>query len=135
VNPSETDIVVEVSRGDFVKRRADGTADYTSPVPAPFNYGSVPGTVAPDGDATDAVLLGPRRRRGETVRATVYGVVHLLDDGRPDDKLVCASRPPSPAEWLLVHAFFRVWVVAKRARALARGARGPTRFLSLETTA
>jgi hypothetical protein len=40
-----------------------------------------------------------------------------------------------PAEWLLVHAFFRVWVVAKRARALARGARGPTRFLSLETTA
>ena len=135
MHPSETDIVVEVSRGDFVKRRSDGSVDYVSPVPAPFNYGSVPGTLAPDGDATDAVLLGPTRRRGETVRATVYGVVHLLDDGHPDDKLVCAARPPTASEWLLVRAFFRVWVVAKQARALARGARGPTRFLSVETTA
>jgi inorganic pyrophosphatase len=135
VHRFETDILVEVSRGDFVKRKPDGSVDYTSPVPAPFNYGSVPGTTAPDGDPTDALLLGERRPHGVTVRATVYGVVHLLDDGVPDDKLVCAEHPPTAAAWAVVHAFFRVWVLAKRARALVRGARGPTRFLSVETSA
>ena len=135
MTPVETDIVVEVVRGSFVKRRADGTVDYVSPIPAPFHYGSVPGTTAADGDPEDVVLLGPPRRRGDRLRARVWGVVHLLDDGRADDKLVCSPRPPTEAEWALVHLFFRVWVVAKRARALLRGARGATRFLALERSA
>jgi inorganic pyrophosphatase len=135
MNPVETDIVVEVLRGSFVKRRADGTVDYVSPIPAPFHYGSVPGTRAADGDPDDAILLGPLRRVGERVRMPVWGVVHLLDDGDADDKLVCSPRPPTAAEWALVDLFFRVWVVAKRSRAWLRGARGPTRFVALERLA
>ncbi len=135
MNPPETDIIVEVVRGSVVKRRADGTIDYVSPIPAPFHYGSVPGTAGADGDPVDVVLLGPPRTRGELVRAPGWGVGHLLDDGQPDDKLVCSPRPPTAAEWALVHAFFRVWVVAKRARALLRGARGATRFVALERSA
>jgi len=118
VIPAETDIVVEVVRGSFVKRRTDGTIDYVSPLPAPFHYGSVPGTVGPDGDPHDVVLLGDARRRGDRIRAPVWGVVRLLDDGQADDKLVCSPHRPSAAEWALVRVFFRVWVVAKRARAL-----------------
>jgi inorganic pyrophosphatase len=135
VIPSETDIVVEVVRGSFVKRRSDGTVDYASPIPAPFHYGSVPGTRGEDGDPLDVVLLGPSRRRGDRLRAPVWGMVRLMDDGRVDDKLVCSPHPPTAAEWALVHAFFRVWVVAKRARALLRGARGTTRFVALERSA
>jgi inorganic pyrophosphatase len=119
---------VEVPRGGFVKRRADGGIDFVSPVPCPFNYGSVPGTLAPDGDAVDAVLLGPRRLPGDEARVTVVAIVHFVDAGLADPKLVCAAGAPSRRELLGVVAFFRFYALCKAALHRVRGIPGRTAY-------
>ena len=54
----EVDVVIEVPR-DFLKRGTTGHVDFVSPLPCPFNYGSVP-IVGLEGDLLDALVLGPR---------------------------------------------------------------------------
>jgi inorganic pyrophosphatase len=65
----ELDIVIEVPRGSFLKRGSTGHVDFISPLPCPFNYGSVPAYVGLEGDLLDALVLGPRLRLGTRVRA------------------------------------------------------------------
>ena len=128
--PVRVRVRVEVPRFGFLKR--DGArVEYVSPVPCPFNYGSVPGTLAPDGDPLDAVVLGPRLPFGAEVDADVYAVVRFLDDGAVDDKLVC-GRAPTRAELGGVGAFFRVYAVVRRWMNRAKGRRGETRFGGVE---
>jgi len=53
------------------------------------NYGFVPGTVAPDGEAVDAYLLGinePLR----LFKGACIAIIHRIDDD--DDKLVVVSK-------------------------------------------
>ena len=38
----EVDVVIEVTRGSFLKRGSTAHVDFVSPLPCPFNYGSVP---------------------------------------------------------------------------------------------
>jgi inorganic pyrophosphatase len=38
----ELDVVIEIPRGSFLKRGSTGRVDFVSPLPCPFNYGSVP---------------------------------------------------------------------------------------------
>jgi inorganic pyrophosphatase len=40
--PPEIEVVIEVPRGSFLKRGSTGHVDFISPLPCPFNYGSVP---------------------------------------------------------------------------------------------
>ena len=40
--PPEVEVVIEVPRGSFLKRGSTGHIDFISPLPCPFNYGSVP---------------------------------------------------------------------------------------------
>jgi inorganic pyrophosphatase len=128
--PTIGDIVtvrVEVPRGSFVKRGADGAFEYASPLPSPFNYGSLPGTVAADGEGVDAVLLGPTLRAGAEVRAEVLGVVRFIDAGLPDEKLVCGAPPLSDADRRTIARFFRryarlKWVVHRLRRKTGRTA-------------
>src|SRR5215475_1816660 len=56
--PIELDVVVEVPRGSFLKRGSTGEVDFISPMPCPFNYGSVPQYLGREGDLLDAVVLG-----------------------------------------------------------------------------
>ena len=42
--PPEVDVVIEIPRGSFLKRGSTGHVDFVSPLPCPFNYGSVPAT-------------------------------------------------------------------------------------------
>jgi inorganic pyrophosphatase len=133
--PNAVDVLVEVPRLGFVKRRADGGFDYLSPLPCPFNYGSVPGVVSGDGDPLDAVLFGPRRRRGAVVRAAVLGWVDFVDGGADDPKLLCGTAPPRAIDRLLVVAFFRVYERAKRLLNRVRGRRGETRVRAIELDA
>jgi inorganic pyrophosphatase len=130
--PDAVDVLVELPRLSFVKRRADGALDYLSPLPSPFNYGSVPGTISGDGDPLDAVLFGPRRRRGAVVRASVLGWVDFVDGGAEDPKLVCGTAPPRAVDRLLVVAFFRVYERGKRLLNRMRGRRGETRVRAIE---
>ena len=126
VLPDEVEVEVEVPRGGFLKW--DGPrVEYVSPVPCPFNYGSVPGTLGPDGDPLDVVLLGPRRPRGHRERARVVGVVRFLDAGVPDDKLVCGA-----GSLRGVASFFRVYAWARAGLNRLRGLPGRTAFLGVE---
>ena len=40
--PPEVEVVIEIPRGSFLKRGSTGHVDFVSPLPCPFNYGSVP---------------------------------------------------------------------------------------------
>ena len=122
-------VVIDVPRGSFIKRKDDGSVDFVSPFPSPFNYGHVPDTLADDGDACDAVVLGPRLARGARPRVTIRGRVGFIDAGVADTKWICAPNPLSPAERRRVEGFFRRYAVAKRLINRVRGKRGPTRYL------
>src|SRR5947207_7598111 len=58
--PPEVEVVIEVPRGSFLKRGSTGHVDFISPLPCPFNYGSVPSHIGQEGDLVDALVLGSR---------------------------------------------------------------------------
>lgn len=118
------EVVVEVPRGSFLKRGSTGALDYVSPVPCPFNYGSVPGFTGLDGDLLDAVVLGPRLPRGARVRVPAWGAVELIDAGRRDDKLICGYVPVPPWKRRLILLFFRIYAKAKSLINLVKGKPG-----------
>ncbi len=126
--PDEVEVVVEVPKGSFLKRGYDGTLDYISPMPAPFNYGSIPAIEAADGDPLDAVLVGPRRPAGHRQTATVMGIVHFIDAGDVDEKVVCGTGRLRTRDWLLINAFFAGYAVFKGSLNLLRGKNGKTRY-------
>jgi len=122
------EVVIEVPRGSFVKRDDDGRVDYLSPLPSPFNYGSVPDTVSGDGDRVDAVVLGARLPQGARVKLPALGVVRFLDAGQSDPKYICGTGPLGRGDRLLVGGFFAAYAYLKGALNLLRGKRGPTRY-------
>src|SRR5258706_15549575 len=91
--PPEIEEVIEVPRGSFLKRGSTGHIDFISPLPCPFNYGSIPGLLGLEGDLLDAVVLGPRIPRGAQTRVRAWGAVILTDRGMTDDKLICTDSP------------------------------------------
>ena len=107
------EVVIEVSRGSFVKRGSLGHVDFVSPLPCPYNYGSVPTHIGLEGDLLDAVVLGPRLPLGSTVRVTAWGAVTLVDRGIADDKLICGVTPPTSADRKAVLRFFRLYAMCK----------------------
>lgn len=129
MTPDDLTVVIDVPRGTFIKRDDDGAVDFISPIPCPFNYGHVPGTLAADGDALDAVVLGPRLSLGSTANVSTRARVDFIDAGCSDPKWVCADGPLSRFDRLQIAGFFRCYAVAKRLINRARGKRGPTRYL------
>ena len=93
LDPPEVDVVIEVPKGSFLKRGSTGHIDFISPLPCPFNYGSVPKYLGLEGDLLDAVVLGPRLPLGTSLRVKAWGAVILVDRGMTDDKLVCSVFP------------------------------------------
>jgi inorganic pyrophosphatase len=131
-HPRELDVVIDTPRLSILKRKDDGSIDYVSPLPCPFNYGSVPDTVSGDGDRLDAVVLGPRLARGARVHVNVVALVHFMDAGEPDPKYVCSPHPWRSRDALLVAAFFTAYARLKGALNRLRGERGSTRYQGLE---
>ncbi len=121
------EVQVEIPAGSRRKLRADGSLDFIAPLPCPWAYGSLPGTTGGDGDPLDALLVDHRPPRGARVPSTVQGVVHFIDAGARDDKLICADDQPGPAIRVAILCFFRAYCVAKRVLQRARGQRGATR--------
>src|SRR5512144_2379633 len=77
--PPEIEVVIEIPRGSFLKRGSTGHIDFVSPLPCPFNYGSVPRYLGLEGDLLDAVVLGPRLALGAHVRVRAWGAITLMD--------------------------------------------------------
>jgi inorganic pyrophosphatase len=122
------EVVIEVSRGDLIKRDGGGQVELISPVPCPFNYGSVVGTTAEDGDPIDVVVLGPRLARGHLGNHQVVGTVLFVDAGCRDDKWVCGTRPLRRGEQMALVTFFAAYALFKRVVNAARRRAGPTSF-------
>jgi inorganic pyrophosphatase len=120
------EVVIEVARGSFVRRDAAGRIEFLSPLPCPFNYGCVPSVPAADGDALDAVLLGPRLAAGQRRQVAARALVQFIDEGQEDHKLICAATPLSAHDKRLVLAFFRFYALSKRLMNRARGRHGAT---------
>ena len=125
----QLDVVIEVPRWGFLKRGSTGTLDFVSPLPCPYNYGSVPGLLGLEGDLLDALVLGPRLRAGSKVSVRAFGAVGLADRGLYDDKLVCGLVPPNRLQRLLVILFFRIYGRAKGLLNRFRGRPGRTAYV------
>ena len=111
--PPEVEVVIEIPRGSFIKRGSTGNVDFISPVPCPFNYGSVPQYIGLEGDLLDAVVLGPRLAPGTRMRVRVWGAITLIDRGMVDDKLICGTSPPGPCGRCAVLGFFHFYARCK----------------------
>lgn len=111
--PPELEVVIEVPRGSFLKRGSTGRVDFVSPLPCPFNYGSVPIYLGLEGDLLDAVVLGPRLPLGTRIRVKAQGAVTLTDRGMSDDKLICSDQALSPSERRKVLRFFHFYARCK----------------------
>lgn len=125
--PAIVDVEIEYPRWAMIKRRRDGRVDFVSPLPCPYNYGSIPGFVSGDGDALDAVVLGGRVPVGTRMRVPVVAVLDFIDDGCADPKVICSGAPMSPLQRAGLRLFFAVYATFKRCLARARGSRRPTR--------
>jgi inorganic pyrophosphatase len=111
--PPEVEVVIEVPRGSFLKRGSTGHLDFISPLPCPFNYGSVPSLLGLEGDLLDAVVLGPRMHVGARKRVKAWGAVILTDRGMTDHKLICSDNPMDPSVRRRVLRFFHFYARCK----------------------
>lgn len=121
----QLDLVIEIPRGSFLKRGSTGHVDFVSPLPCPFNYGAVPELLGLEGDLLDAVVLGPRLKRGSALRMKTWGAVTLMDRGMRDDKLICCDHRLSEAECENVLRFFRFYAKCKGLLNILRQHPGP----------
>ena len=120
----EVDVVIEVPRGSFIKRGSTGAVDFISPLPCPFNYGSIPAYIGLEGDLLDALVLGPRLALGACIRIKAWGAVILTDRGMTDDKLICCSHRITAAERQTVLRFFGFYAACKGLLNVLRRRRG-----------
>jgi len=120
----QVDVVIEIPRGSFVKRGSTGRVDFVSPLPCPFNYGSVPQLIGLEGDLLDAVVLGPRLPFGAMVRLPAWGAVAQVDRGMMDHKLICCADEIDERERRAVLRFFHVYALGKGLLNVLRGAPG-----------
>lgn len=121
------EVVIEIPRGSFLKRGSTGKLDFVSPLPCPFNYGSIPAFIGLEGDLLDAVVLGPRLPAGEKIKVYAWGAIGLTDRGLYDDKLICSQSPVSQKKQKLILIFFQIYAKAKSLLNLARGRKGLNR--------
>jgi len=111
--PIAVHVRIEIPRGSFLKRGSTGHVDFVSPLPCPFNYGSVPDFIGLEGDLLDAVVLGPRLAAATEVETLAWGAVTLTDRGMSDDKLICSALPLRPEQRSEVLRFFRFYARCK----------------------
>ena len=92
----EINVVIEIPVGSTQKieyRRKLGLfeIDRIEPnlFPKPANYGFIPQTIDEDGDELDVLLVTPLKLTTATyIKAKVLGVMHFVDDGEVDDKII-----------------------------------------------
>ena len=123
-DPPTVDVVIEIARGSFLKRGSAGHIDFVSPLPCPYNYGSVPTHIGLEGDLLDAVVLGPRLALGTRLRTKAWGAVTFTDRGMSDDKLICGDRAPTLSERRNVLRFFAFYARCKGLLNVWRGRPG-----------
>lgn len=122
--PPIVEVVIEVCRGGFIKRGSRGKFDFLSPVPCPYNYGSVQQYIGGDGDYLDGIVLGPRLPRGSRVRVQAWGAVGMTEGQVYEDKLVCSPYALSEDDQRKVLSFLRCYASCKSLLNAFRGRAG-----------
>ena len=123
-SPPRVEVVIEIPRGSFVKRDGSGRVDFFSPLPCPYNYGSVHQYIGGEGDFLDAVVMGPRLPVGSVVQVIAYGAVGLSERYMSDDKLICAVQPINASERRNIVWFFHLYALFKGLLNRIRGRAG-----------
>ena len=118
------EVVIEIPRGSFLKRGSCGHLDFISPIPCPYNYGSIHQYIGGEGDYLDALVLGPRLVAGTKIWVNAYGSVGLSERFMSDDKLICATAPITAADRRKVLLFFSVYARCKGVLNVLRGQKG-----------
>lgn len=118
------DVIIETPRGSFLKRGSTGKLDFISPLPCPFNYGSIPTHIGLDNDFLDAVVLGPRLPVNAKVSVYARGSIGMIDGGQYEDKLICAQTPISKRQQHFILLFFKLYAKAKYLLNLIKGHKG-----------
>lgn len=94
--PEEINVVVEIPEGCRNKYEYDKTLNVFrldrvlhSPIYYPGDYGFMPQTLAEDGDPLDVLILVVQPTfPGCVVAARPIGLLRMVDDGKPDDKIL-----------------------------------------------
>ncbi|HUG52378.1 MAG TPA: inorganic diphosphatase [Vicinamibacteria bacterium] len=94
--PQELWVVVEIPQGSAIKYEVDKTTGrvyvdrfQSMPVHAPANYGSIPSTLAADGDPLDAVVFARAPLHpGVFVKVRPIGLMKTMDGTLVDDKVL-----------------------------------------------
>jgi inorganic pyrophosphatase len=102
-NPDELaegfNVVIEIPRGSKIKYELDKPTGLLrvdrvlySAVYYPCNYGFLPRSYCGDGDPLDVLVLGTEPVVPLAIlRARAIGVMHMLDQGKPDDKVIAVN--------------------------------------------
>ncbi|KRG69087.1 inorganic diphosphatase [Pseudoxanthomonas dokdonensis] len=93
--PAEVMLAVEIPAGSITKYEIDEQGlvyvdrFQSMPVTYPANYGSLPRTLAGDGDPLDALVLTREPLHpGVLIRFRPVGVLRMLDGGEHDEKII-----------------------------------------------
>lgn len=93
--PEEAVLAVEIPAGSFTKYEINEEGllfvdrFQSMPVAYPANYGSMPRTLAGDGDPLDALVLTREPLHpGVLIRFRPIGVLRMVDDGKTDEKII-----------------------------------------------
>jgi inorganic pyrophosphatase len=96
----EMNVIVEIPKGSKNKYEIDKETGIIaldrvmhSAQDYPFDYGFVPQTLWDDGDALDVVLLTTHPLApGILVRARPVGIMHMIDGGEADEKIIAVPK-------------------------------------------
>ena len=111
--PHDINVVVEIPQGSQVKYEVDKESGAMvvdrflfTPMTYPAAYGFIPGTLADDGDATDALVLTPNMPvvPGAMIRCRPIGMLRMEDESGQDEKIVCVPHDKVHPQFSAVQA-------------------------------
>ncbi|MBI5391518.1 inorganic diphosphatase [Candidatus Woesearchaeota archaeon] len=89
-------VFIEIPKGsrykyEYDERKRIFQLDRIISVRYPVDYGNIQKTVSNDGDPLDAIVLSRIPTfSGKVIKARILGVLMMTDEGKRDDKIVCA---------------------------------------------
>ncbi len=113
--PDEINVVVEIPHGSRNKYEYDKEMNafrldraLHSPIYYPGDYGFVPHTLAEDDDPLDVLILVIQPTfPGCIVKARPIGILKMIDDGKPDDKILAV--PVGEPAYADVHIYSQIF--------------------------
>jgi len=114
-SPEEINVIVEIPSGSRNKYEYNKALDIFeldralhSPIFYPGDYGFVPRTLALDDDPLDVlILVSEPTFAGCLVKARPIGLLNMIDDGKPDDKILAV--PVGEPDYAEVHNFTQIF--------------------------